>query len=149
MICEARSSADGFLIINLMQIKRPFFMAIGFAATMLLLPVTAIGQDKALGKKSHRGNLKPFAGVKISRVTAERITADTDIDRPGTPSDVFAQDNVTSVVFTWKDADKGVNGGYVDKTSLSHNIYTFENIIYIHLRTFTATSPKLSLPKPA
>ena len=103
-------------------------MAIGFAATMLLLPVTAIGQDKALGKKSQRGNLKPFAGVKISRVTAERITADTDIDRPGTPSDVFAQDNVTSVVFTWKDADKGVNGGYVDKTSLSHNIYTFENI---------------------
>ena len=98
-------------------------MAIGFAATMLLLPVTAIGQDKALGKKSQRGNLKPFAGVKISRVTAERITADTDIDRPGTPSDVFAQDNVTSVVFTWKDADKGVNGGYVDKTSLSHNIY--------------------------
>lgn len=105
-------------------------MAIGFAATMLLLPVTAIGQDTALGKKSQRGNLKPFAGVKISRVTAERITADTDtdIDRPGTPSDVFAQDNVTSVVFTWKDADKGVNGGYVDKTSLSHNIYTFENI---------------------
>lgn len=103
-------------------------MAIGFAATMLLLPATAIGQDKALGKKSQRGNLKPFAGVKISRVTAERITADTDIDRPGTPSDVFAQDNVTSVVFTWKDADKGVNGGYVDKTSLSHNIYTFENI---------------------
>lgn len=103
-------------------------MAIGFAATMLLLPVTAIGQDKALGKKSQWGNLKPFAGVKISRVTAERITADIDIDRPGTPSDVFAQDNVTSVVFTWKDADKGVNGGYVDKTSLSHNIYTFENI---------------------
>lgn len=105
-------------------------MAIGFAAAMLLLPVTAIGQDTALGKKSQRGNLKPFAGVKISRVTAERITADTDIDidRPGTPSDVFAQDNVTSVVFTWKDADKGVNGGYVDKTSLSHNIYTFENI---------------------
>ena len=105
-------------------------MAIGFAATMILLPATAIGQDKALGKKSQRGNLKPFAGVKISRVTAERITADTDIDidRPGTPSDVFAQDNVTSVVFTWKDADKGVNGGYVDKTSLSHNIYTFENI---------------------
>ena len=105
-------------------------MAIGFAATMLLLPVTAIGQDTALGKKSHRGNLKPFAGFKISSVTAERITADTDIDidRPGTPSDVFAQDNVTSVVFTWKDADKGVNGGYVDKTSLSHNIYTFENI---------------------
>ena len=105
-------------------------MAIGFAATMLLLPVTAIGQDKALGKKSHRGNLKPFAGVKISRVTAERITADTDIDidRPGTPLDVFAQDNVTSVEFTWKDADKGFNGGYVDKTTLSHKIYTFENI---------------------
>lgn len=105
-------------------------MAIGFAATMLLLPVTAIGQDTALGKKSQRGNLKPFAGVKISRVTAERITADTDIDidRPGTPSDIFAQDNVTSVEFTWKDADKGVNGGYVDKTTLSHKIYTFENI---------------------
>lgn len=105
-------------------------MAIGFAATMLLLPVTAIGQDKALGKKSQWGNLKPFAGVKISRVTAERITADTDIDidRPGTPSDVFAQDNVTSVEFTWKDADKGFNGGYVDKTTLSHKIYTFENI---------------------
>ena len=105
-------------------------MTIGFAATMLLLPVTAIGQDKALGKKSQWGNLKPFAGVKISRVTAERITADTDIDidRPGTPSDVFAQDNVTSVEFTWKDADKGFNGGYVDKTTLSHKIYTFENI---------------------
>lgn len=117
-------------------------MAIGFAATMLLLPVTAIGQDKALGKRFQRGNLKPFAGVKISRVTAETVAADTDIDRPGTPSDVFAQDNVTSVVFTWKDADKGVNGGYVDKTALSH-------IIYIHLRTFTATSPKLSLPKQA
>lgn len=105
-------------------------MTIGFAATMLLLPVTAIGQDKALGKKSQWGNLKPFAGVKISRVTAERITADTDIDidRPGTPSEVFAQDNVTSVEFTWKDTDKGFNGGYVDKTTLSHKIYTFENI---------------------
>ena len=103
-------------------------MAIGFAATMLLLPVTAIGQDKALGKKSHRGNLKPFAGVKISRVTTERVAADTDTDRPGTPLDVFAQDNVTSVEFTWKDADKGFNGGYVDKTTLSHKIYTFENI---------------------
>lgn len=103
-------------------------MAIGFAATMLLLPVTAIGQDKALEKKSQRGNLKPFAGVKISRVTTERVAADTDTDRPGTPSDVFAQDNVTSVEFTWKDADKGFNGGYVDKTTLSHKIYTFENI---------------------
>ena len=103
-------------------------MAIGFAATMLLLPVTAIGQDKALGKKSQRGNLKPFAGVKISRVTPERVAADTDTDRPGTPLDVFAQDNVTSVEFTWKDADKGFNGGYVDKTTLSHKIYTFENI---------------------
>ena len=104
-------------------------MAIGFAATMLLLPVTAIGQDKALEKKSQGGgNLKPFAGVKISRVTTERVAADTDTDRPGTPLDVFAQDNVTSVEFTWKDTDKGVNGGYVDKTSLSHNIYTFENI---------------------
>lgn len=30
-------------------------MAIGFAATMLLLPVTAIGQDKALEKKSQGG----------------------------------------------------------------------------------------------
>lgn len=103
-------------------------MAIGFAATMLLLPVTAIGQDKALEKKSQRGNLKPFAGVKISRVTTERVAADTDTDRPGTPLDVFAQDNVTSVEFTWKDADKGFNGGYVDKTTLSHKIYTFENI---------------------
>lgn len=103
-------------------------MAIGFAATMLLLPVTAIGQDKALEKKSQRGNLKPFAGVKISRVTTERVAADTDTDRPGTPLDVFAQDNVTSVEFTWKDTDKGFNGGYVDKTTLSHKIYTFENI---------------------
>lgn len=103
-------------------------MAIGFAATMLLLPVTAIGQDKALEKKSQWGNLKPFAGVKISRVTTERVAADTDTDRPGTPLDVFAQDNVTSVEFTWKDADKGFNGGYVDKTTLSHKIYTFENI---------------------
>lgn len=47
-------------------------MAIGFAATMLLLPVTAIGQDKALGKKSQRGNLKPFAGVKISQAFPNR-----------------------------------------------------------------------------
>jgi hypothetical protein len=59
MICEARSSADGFLIINLMQIKRPFFMAIGFAATMLLLPVTAIGQDKALGKNLNVATSSP------------------------------------------------------------------------------------------
>ena len=53
-------------------------MAIGFAATMLLLPVTAIGQDKALGKKSQRGNLKPFAGVKISRNTALPFTMFTN-----------------------------------------------------------------------
>lgn len=34
-------------------------MAIGFAATMLLLPVTAIGQDKALGKNLIGATLSP------------------------------------------------------------------------------------------
>ena len=34
-------------------------MAIGFAATMLLLPVTAIGQDKALGKNLNGATSSP------------------------------------------------------------------------------------------
>lgn len=34
-------------------------MAIGFAATMLLLPVTAIGQDTALGKNLNGATSSP------------------------------------------------------------------------------------------
>lgn len=140
MICEARNSADGFLIINLMQIKDRFY-GHRFRGNYVIVARHRNRSRQSVRKKSQRGNLKPFAGVKISRVTAERVTADTDIDRPGTPSEVFAQDNVTSVEFTWKDTDKGVNGGYVDKTALSHNIYTFENIY--------GNITKNSLPKAA
>ena len=60
--------------------------------------------------------------------TCEPVKAYVGMDRPGNPLEARAMDNVTSVEFTWTDSDKGFNGGYVDNTQFSHNIYTVENI---------------------
>lgn len=61
------------------------------------------------------------------------------VDTPDAPETTVA-DNISSVKVGWTDADKGANGGYVDKQTLAHNVYTLEQGMFGYTPTLAGTS---------
>lgn len=59
-------------------------------------------------------------------------------DSPVIPQQTVAQDNVSSVLFSWEDADRGAHGGYVDRSALTHNIYEVKSNGYDTTRSLLA-----------
>lgn len=59
-------------------------------------------------------------------------------DSPVAPQQTVAQDNVSSVLFSWDDADQGTHGGYVDKSALTHKIYEVKSDGYDTTRSLLA-----------
>lgn len=54
---------------------------------------------------------------------SESIKVFIGMDKPAAPEEIKTADKTTAINISWKDAEKGVNGGYVDNQTLSHNVY--------------------------
>ena len=73
-------------------------------------------------------------------VSTPPTTVYVGVDTPAVP-ELNAIDNTSSVRITWTDAEEGANGGFVDKQTLKHNIYTLEKGEYGVAPVFAAEVP--------
>lgn len=110
-------------------------------------------KDAEPGSKQSFTDETPANGFNTYRVevsdasgagrASESIQVFVGIDKPSSPVDIATVDKSTAINISWKDADKGANGGYVDTKALTHNVY---NLIE---DSYGSLSPELASTVPA